>query len=95
METFKSKMSIMHFQKIPPLTILLVVALAFLVGCSPSAATPTLDLSALATSQPRTVVVDTDMAADDWMAILYLLQRPDVTVGAITVTGAGEAHCAP
>jgi pyrimidine-specific ribonucleoside hydrolase len=35
------------------------------------------------------------MAADDWMAILYLLQRPDVTVRAITVTGAGEAHCAP
>jgi pyrimidine-specific ribonucleoside hydrolase len=41
------------------------------------------------------VVVDTDMAADDWMAILYLLQRPDVTVEAITVTGAGEAHCIP
>jgi len=35
------------------------------------------------------------MAADDWMAILYLLQRPDVTVKAITVTGAGEVHCAP
>jgi pyrimidine-specific ribonucleoside hydrolase len=35
------------------------------------------------------------MAADDWMAILYLLQRPDVTVRAITVTGAGEAHCVP
>jgi inosine-uridine nucleoside N-ribohydrolase len=29
------------------------------------------------------------------MAILYLLQRPDVAVRAITVTGAGEAHCAP
>ena len=29
------------------------------------------------------------MAADDWMAILYLLQRPDVDVRAITVTGAG------
>jgi pyrimidine-specific ribonucleoside hydrolase len=35
------------------------------------------------------------MAADDWMAILYLLQRPDVSVEAITVTGAGEAHCGP
>ncbi|MBI5293429.1 MAG: nucleoside hydrolase [Chloroflexi bacterium] len=35
------------------------------------------------------------MAADDWMAILYLLQRPDVTIRAITVTGTGEAHCAP
>jgi inosine-uridine nucleoside N-ribohydrolase len=33
------------------------------------------------------------MAADDWLAILYLLGRPDVDVQAITVTGAGEAHC--
>jgi len=47
------------------------------------------------TGEPRRVIIDTDMAADDWMAILYLLQRPDVTVKAITVTGAGEAHCEP
>lgn len=73
----------MDFQKIPPLTMLLVAALALLVGCSPPAPTPAVDVSALATSQPRTVVVDTDIAADDWMAILYLLQRPDVTVRAI------------
>ncbi len=39
------------------------------------------------------VVIDTDMAADDWMAILYLLQRPELDVAAITVTGTGEAHC--
>ena len=30
------------------------------------------------------------MAIDDWLAILYLLQRPDVDIRAITVTGAGE-----
>ncbi len=41
------------------------------------------------------ILIDTDMAADDWMAILYLLQRPDVDVRAITVTGVGEAHCGP
>ncbi len=40
-------------------------------------------------------LIDTDMAVDDWMAILYLLQRPDVDVRTITVTGAGEAHCGP
>lgn len=39
------------------------------------------------------VVIDTDMAPDDWLAILYLLGRSDVDVQAITVTGAGEAHC--
>jgi pyrimidine-specific ribonucleoside hydrolase len=43
----------------------------------------------------RPVIIDTDMAADDWLAILYLLQRSDVEVKAITVTGAGEAHCDP
>lgn len=41
------------------------------------------------------VAVDTDMAADDWLALLYLLQRPEVAIEAITVTGAGESHCAP
>ncbi len=41
------------------------------------------------------VVVDTDMAADDWLAILFLLQRPDVQVIAIAVNGTGEAHCEP
>jgi inosine-uridine nucleoside N-ribohydrolase len=40
-------------------------------------------------------IIDTDMAGDDWMAILYLLQRTDVNVVAVTVTGAGEAHCDP
>lgn len=50
---------------------------------------PVLDESA----QP--VIIDTDMAPDDWMAILYLLQRPDFKVIAITVSGTGEAHCGP
>jgi inosine-uridine nucleoside N-ribohydrolase len=44
---------------------------------------------------PHPVVIDTDMAADDWMALLYLLRRSEVAVKAITVTGAGEAHCEP
>lgn len=44
---------------------------------------------------PRPLIIDTDMAGDDWMAILYLLNRPDISVAAITVTGTGEAHCEP
>lgn len=43
----------------------------------------------------RPFIIDTDMAGDDWMAILYLLQRTDIEVRAITVTGTGEAHCDP
>jgi len=35
------------------------------------------------------------MAADDWLAIPYLLKRPEAAIQAITVTGAGEAHCEP
>ena len=41
----------------------------------------------------RPVLIDTDMAVDDWLAILYLLQRPDVDVRALTIAGTGEAHC--
>lgn len=44
---------------------------------------------------PRDVVIDTDMAVDDWLAILYLLGRPEVDVLAITVAGTGESHCEP
>lgn len=46
-------------------------------------------------SPAKPVIIDTDMAADDWMAILYLLQRTDISVKAITVSGTGEAHCQP
>jgi len=44
---------------------------------------------------PRPVIIDTDMAMDDWLAMLYLLRRPDVDVQAILVVGTGEAHCEP
>ena len=70
-----------------------LLALLLLAGCSPQTAAP-VDLN-LAGGSPHPVVIDTDMAADDWMAILYLLQRPDVEVLAITVSGTGEAHCEP
>ncbi len=43
----------------------------------------------------KAVIIDTDMASDDWMAILYLLQHPRVSVQAVTVTGTGEAHSQP
>ncbi|MGZ8578652.1 MAG: nucleoside hydrolase [Actinomycetota bacterium] len=43
----------------------------------------------------RHVVLDTDLAFDDIMALLYLLQRDDVVIDAVTITGTGEAHCDP
>lgn len=76
---------------------LVVVALA-LCGCvlaprSPASGSPS--ASAPSASHPRPVVIDTDMAPDDWLAILFLLGRPDVNVLAITVSGTGEGHCGP
>jgi pyrimidine-specific ribonucleoside hydrolase len=44
---------------------------------------------------PKPVIIDTDVASDDWMAILYLLRHPQVEVKGITVTGTGEAHSLP
>lgn len=41
------------------------------------------------------VLIDADMGSSDIMAILYLLQHPEVEVAAITVAGTGEAHCEP
>ena len=69
---------------------LCALTLLFLSACAPQTAP---SRPALPDAQP--FIVDTDMAPDDWLAILYLLGRPDVEVVAITVTGAGEAHCAP
>jgi inosine-uridine nucleoside N-ribohydrolase len=43
--------------------------------------------------EPVPVVVDSDMIADDWMAILFLLNDPDFSVEAITVAGTGFADC--
>jgi pyrimidine-specific ribonucleoside hydrolase len=44
---------------------------------------------------PRHVLVDTDLAFDDWLAILCLLRHPQAKVSAITVAGTGEAHSVP
>lgn len=80
--------------------LLLGAALALLAGCgapptTPAAAPPDPTRAApQPAGQRRMVVIDTDMAVDDWLAILYLLQRADVQVTAISVTGTGEAHCA-
>ena len=46
-----------------------------------------------AAQSPRPVVIDSDMTTDDFMATLYLLNDPDFSVKAITVTGTGWAFC--
>jgi pyrimidine-specific ribonucleoside hydrolase len=64
-------------------------------ACVTDADTGTPSPSADPTSAPLHVAFDTDLAFDDIMALLYLLQRDDVVIDAVTVTGTGEAHCDP
>ena len=45
------------------------------------------------TVAPRPVVVDTDLGADDVVALAMLLRHPAVDVRAITVSGTGLVHC--
>lgn len=70
------------------------LTLVMFFGCARTASPslePITPHAVAANAQP--VVIDTDMAADGWLAILYLLGRSDVDIQAIAVTGAGEAHC--
>jgi len=46
------------------------------------------------TPVPRTMLVDTDVAADDLVALAFLIVSPQVNLAGITVSGTGEAHCA-
>lgn len=55
-----------------------------------SAATP----GTSADPSQRTLLVDTDVAADDLVALAFLVSSPQVRLAAITVSGTGEAHCA-
>ncbi len=43
----------------------------------------------------RQFIIDTDVGIDDAIAILYLLNRPDIEVRAITIVSDGNAHCRP
>lgn len=44
---------------------------------------------------PTPILVDTDMALDDWMALAYLLMTPAADVRSITIAATGEAHAGP
>jgi pyrimidine-specific ribonucleoside hydrolase len=66
----------------------LVLALAVAaVACADDGDTPETEASA------TPVIVDGDGAFDDLKALMYLLERPDVDVRAVTISGTGIAHC--
>jgi inosine-uridine nucleoside N-ribohydrolase len=55
---------------------------------------PASSTTGVASPSPRTILVDTDVAPDDLVALSFLVAAPSVDVAAITVSGTGEAHCA-
>ncbi|MEA2675509.1 MAG: hypothetical protein QOI92_2701 [Chloroflexota bacterium] len=63
------------------------------VGGGSTAAAASSAPATLAAPAPRIVIVDTDVAPDDLVALAFLLSAPNVTVAAITVSGTGEARC--
>ncbi len=72
------------------LSVGLIILLPFLAACTSSQA------AVIPTADPRTpVLIDTDMSLDAIMAVLYILERPELAVKAITVAGTGEASCGP
>jgi inosine-uridine nucleoside N-ribohydrolase len=72
-----------------------VLTIAGLLGAACGDPEPVARLPALPSlaGTPRDVVVDTDLGADDAVALIYLLRRPEVRVRAITVSGTGLVHC--
>ena len=68
---------------------------------SPDSATPDASTTSSANPLPSapplpapvTLVVDTDAAPDDLVAIAFLVAAPSVEIAAITVTGSGEVRC--
>lgn len=60
---------------------------------STTAENPPAAPTALPVPPAQTFLIDTDVAADDLVALAFMLRSPNVTVAGITVSGTGEAHC--
>jgi pyrimidine-specific ribonucleoside hydrolase len=68
--------------------LLATLSLIVVSACAPGSPSPTAE-----TAGPRPLLIDTDVAPDDLVAIAFLVASPEVDIEAITVSGTGEAHC--
>ena len=71
---------------------MVVVLSSAATGCGGDGASPTTTTRAPSASAIP-VVIDTDVAIDDLVALTFLLASDEVDVRAITVSGAGEVRC--
>jgi len=62
-------------------------------GCGGDGAAPATTRPSSPPGSPTSVVVDTDLAIDDLVALAFLLSSDDVDVLAVTVSGTGEVRC--
>lgn len=46
-----------------------------------------------ASGQGRPLIVDTDMGTDDWLALTYITQHPNIDLRGVTIVGNGLASC--
>ena len=79
--------------------LVVLVGLAVVSACSPlatpsSITSPAASGTTDAAGDTRPILIDTDVAPDDLVAIAFLLASPRVEIEAITVSGTGDAHCA-
>ncbi len=70
-----------------------VLGLLVVGACAGDPAMPTAR-STDAAADRLPLLIDTDVAPDDLVAIAFLVASPGVDIVAITVSGTGEAHCA-
>jgi inosine-uridine nucleoside N-ribohydrolase len=73
--------------------LLATMGLIAVVGCAPGTSEPSSAAGPSPASGARPLLIDTDVAPDDLVAIAFLLTSPSVEIKAITVSGTGEAHC--
>jgi pyrimidine-specific ribonucleoside hydrolase len=64
-------------------------------GAPPTPGATDVEETSPSAGSPLPIIIDTDLAADDVLAIMALLREPAVDVRAITIEGNGEAHCEP
>lgn len=72
---------------------LFIVAVVFALIASACAGEGAEQTTTPTVSGSNPVIVDGDFGPDDMMALLYLIQQPDLHIAAVTVTGTGLAHC--